>query len=286
MGPQLLDRGQVLVGDGAALGEGRCTGGEDLLAVSASPPRVLAVVPARGGSKGLPGKNTRPLAGLPLIAHSIKCAAMCRSVTRTIVTTDSPEIAELATQAGGDVPFLRPISLAQDDTPMWPVLRHALDEVEAEEGQVYDALLLLDPTSPGRLPNQVDDAIARLWATPEADGIVGVSRPEFNPLWHCVVERDGWMADLNPSAATYVRRQDVPTVYRINASLYCWRSSFVRREAADWRAPGKHLLFEIPEASAIHIDDADEFARAEVMIRAGLIRLPWQSGGEGQGQPG
>ncbi|MDA1307333.1 MAG: acylneuraminate cytidylyltransferase family protein [Acidobacteria bacterium] len=238
-------------------------------------PKVLAVIPARGGSKGLPGKNIRPLAGLPLIAHSIRCAGLCQSITRAIVTTDSAEIADVARAHGGDVPFLRPAELAGDQTAMWPVLRHALAEVERTDGHAYDALVLLDPTSPGRLPAQVDEAVAQLLATAAADGIIGVSRPEFNPLWHCVVERDGWMADLHPEAFTFARRQDVPTVYRINATLYVWRASFVRDQAKDWRSTGRHLLYEVPEASAIHIDDADEFARAELMIRHGLIRLPW-----------
>jgi len=244
--------------------------------VTTSPtPRVLAVIPARGGSKGLPGKNVRSLAGLPLIAHSIKCAALCKSISRAIVTTDSAEIAEVARANGGDVPFMRPAELADDQTAMWPVLRHALAEVERVEGSTHDALVLLDPTSPGRLPAQVDEAVAQLLAAPEADGIIGVSRPEFNPLWHCVVERDGWMADLHPEAFTFARRQDVPTVYRINATLYVWRASFVRAQVSDWRSTGRHLLYEVPEASAIHIDDADEFARADVMIREGLLRLPW-----------
>ncbi|HUE85071.1 MAG TPA: acylneuraminate cytidylyltransferase family protein [Vicinamibacterales bacterium] len=237
--------------------------------------RVLAVIPARGGSKGLPGKNIRPLAGLPLIAHSLACARACQTISRTIVSTDSAEIANVARAHGGDAPFVRPAELADDTTPMWPVLRHALAFVESEERQPYDVLVLLDPTSPGRLPGDITAAVQRLDATPEADGIIGVSRPEFNPLWHCVVERGGWMADLNPDAATYARRQDVPTVYRINATLYAWRARFVRAEAADWRANGRNLLYELPEARAIHIDDADEFAKAEALIAAGLIALPW-----------
>lgn len=243
--------------------------------MSAVPPRVLAVVPARGGSKGLPGKNIRPLHGLPLIAHSLRCAAMCSAITRTIVTTDSPEIADVARAHGGDVPFLRPAELAGDTAAMWPVLRHALDFVETKDGREFDVLVLLDPTSPGRLPDDIASAVTRLLETPDADGIVGVSRPEFNPLWHCVLDRGGWMEDLNRDAATYARRQDVPTVYRINATLYAWRASFVRRETADWRANGRNLLYEVPEARAIHIDDADEFAKAEALINAGLIRLPW-----------
>jgi len=102
------------------------------------PCKILAVIPARGGSKGLPGKNIRPLAGLPLIAHSIKLAQFCPQVTRLIVSTDSEEIAAVARKFGAEIPFMRPFDLAQDDTPMWPVLRHALQMVESEENSKYD----------------------------------------------------------------------------------------------------------------------------------------------------
>ena len=124
-------------------------------------PRVLAVVPARGGSSGLPGKNIRPFAGLPLLAHSLRCAALTPAITRTVVSTDSPEIAAVARAYCGDAPFLRPAELAQADTPMWPVLRHALAEVEKAEGVTYDFLVLLDPTSPTRTPEELARALER-----------------------------------------------------------------------------------------------------------------------------
>jgi N-acylneuraminate cytidylyltransferase len=235
---------------------------------------VLAVIPARGGSKGLPGKNTRPFAGLPLIAHSIEFARLCPEVTRAIVSTDSDEIAEVARQCGGEVPFRRPMELARDDTPLWAVLRHALSAVEANDG-AYDALILLDPTSPAREPADVSEPLRRLRAAREVDGVVGVSRPDFNPIWHCVVERDGVMANLIEDGARYTRRQDAPMVYRINGSIYVWRAEFVRREPRGWWPHGRHLLHEIPERRAMSIDTLDEFERAEVLVRAGYLRFPW-----------
>lgn len=235
--------------------------------------RILAVIPARGGSKGLPGKNIRLLAGLPLIAHSVLLARSTPVITDVIVTTDSEEIASVARQYEARV-LRRPPELGQDTTPMWPVVRHALASTE-HDGCAYDYVILLDPTSPGRVPEDIVAALGRLQRTTDADGIIGVSIPEFNPIWHCVVERDGWMADLIPEGAEYARRQDVPIVYRINATLYIWRAAFVRREAHTWRGRGRHLLHEVPESRSIHIDDADEFARADVLIREGVIRLPW-----------
>jgi len=237
--------------------------------------RVLAVVPARGGSRGLPGKNIRPFAGLPLIAHSILFAKLCPDIDRLIVTTNSEDIAAIARDYGADVPFLRPPELGQDDTPLWPVLQHALSAAEREEGRSYDFLLLLDPTSPGRLTEDVSGALAKLIEEPEAVGIIGVSQPSFNPIWHCVTAENGWMEDLVDTAGKYQRRQDVPPVYRINGSIYIWRTGFARSAGSEWRRQGRHLIFEIPEIRAMSIDDLAQFELAELLVTQGLVKFPW-----------
>lgn len=238
-------------------------------------PRVLAVIPARGGSKGLPGKNIRPLMGLPLIAHAIAMAGLCPEIDRAVVSTDSEQIADVARAHGGEVPFMRPAELARDETPMWPVIQHALRWAEQDEGRSYDFVTLLDCTSPGRMPEDVTGGLAKLGSDERADGIIGVSEPEFNPIWHCVVEKDGLMADLIPEGAKYTRRQDVPTVYRINAILYIWRAEFVRTCEEDWRTGGRYLLWEVPETRAIHIDHIEDFEHAEMVIGSGAVKLPW-----------
>ena len=236
--------------------------------------RLLAVIPARGGSKGLPGKNVRPFLGRPLIAHSIEFARRCPEITRAIISTESGAIADVARRVGGDVPFMRPPHLAADDTPLWQVLQHALAACEREEDRAYDELILLDPTSPAREPSDVAEASTKLRARPEADGIIGVSQPDFNPVWHSVIEHDGWMTDLIPAGGAINRRQDAPTVYRINGSIYLWRASFLRAQQ-DWRRSGKHLLYEIPERRAMSIDTLEEFERAELLMRHGFIHLSW-----------
>lgn len=237
------------------------------------PMRILAVVPARGGSKGLPGKNIRALHGLPLLGHSLRCATLTEVITRTIVSTDDEQIASVARKLGGDVPFLRPSALAQDDTPMMPVLQHALRSVEDAEGTRYDALLLLDPTSPGRYPADIANAAALLADSPEADGVIACSKPTFNPFWVGVVDRgDGYARRAFDTATTYARRQDVPPFYRINGALYLWRRGFV--ESGAW-PEGNHRILEIPEARAFSIDDEYEFRLAEALLTSGLVRLPW-----------
>jgi N-acylneuraminate cytidylyltransferase len=233
--------------------------------------RILAVIPARGGSKGLPGKNVRAFAGLPLIAHSILLAKRCPEIGRCVVSTDSEEIAEVARQFGAEVPFTRPPELARDDSPLWEVLRHALGAA----GQGEELLLLLDPTSPAREPADVAKAMQLLRGRPEADGVIAVSKPDFNPIWHCVVEQDGWMKDFDAAGGAYARRQDVPPVYRINGSLYLWRTPFVRAQSeATWRR-GKHLMLQTPESRAMSIDTLEQFARAELLVKHGFIPLAW-----------
>jgi N-acylneuraminate cytidylyltransferase len=235
---------------------------------------LLAVIPARGGSTGLPGKNIRPFAGMPLIAHSILYARLCSEIDEAVVSTDSQEIASVAREFGASVPFIRPSELARPETPVWPVLQHALDAVERTQQKQFEFLLLLDPTSPAREPSDVSGALKRLRDAQSADGIIGVSQPDFNPIWHCVVERDGWMTDLVEAGSRYERRQDVPTVYRINGSLYLWRARFVRSQADGWRG-GRHLLYEIPELRAMSIDTLEEFQKAELLVTSGLVRFAW-----------
>ena len=235
---------------------------------------MLAVVPARGGSRGLPGKNIRPLAGLPLIVHSLRCSAMTQVIDRTVVSTDSDEIASVARLHGADVPWLRPAELAADDTPMMPVLQHALREVEEAEGHAYASVLLLDPTSPCRLPSDLEAAAERLAADPTAVGAVAVSEPTFNPLWVGVVERDGHLARA-PGAEHRDRRQDAPRFLRVNGAFYLWRSAFLRSAPTAWLDAGPHVGVEIPEGRAYSIDDEREFHQLEALIAADVVELPW-----------
>lgn len=237
---------------------------------------VLCVIPARGGSKGLPGKNIRELMGHPLIAHSIMCARMAPSLEKIIVSTDDAEIASTARRYGADVPFIRPGELAGDTAGMIPVLQHALREMEKIDGKEYGCLLLLDPTSPGRFPEDIENAVRMAEANPQADGVIGVSEPEFNPYWHCVVEEKGMMRPLIEGAGRFARRQDVPRVFRINASLYLWKRDFLLSgKSIKWIDEGKHLMLEIPEQRAIHIDHIEDFEKAKLFLESGTISFPW-----------
>lgn len=158
---------------------------------------VLAIIPARGGSKGIPGKNIRSFGGYPLIAFSIAAAKQSATVTRVIVSTDDKKIAEAARTFGAEVPFMRPAELAQDDTTDLPVFEHALRWLAENEGYHPDLVIQLRPTSPVRPRNCVDEAVALLNAHPEADSVRGVVPSGQNPykMWH-VEEKSGKMQPL------------------------------------------------------------------------------------------
>ena len=238
--------------------------------------RLLAVIPARGGSKGLPGKNIRPLAGVPLIGHAIVSGQQIARVARTIVSTDDAHIAEVAQALGGDVPFIRPAELSRDDTPMAPVIQHALTSMEEIDGQVYDGVLLLDPTSPARQPESLNQAIDLFASRDDLDGVVAVSAPHFDPMWVGVeAEPDGTLSRFFPQAAGVTRRQDNTRRFlRVNGSFYIWRSAFVHRLSRSWLDEGRFAPYEIPESQAFSIDDEQEFRLIEALSQAGVIQLP------------
>lgn len=238
-------------------------------------PNILAVIPARGGSKGLPGKNIRPLLGNPLIAYSIALAKQLGPHVRCIVSTDDPAIADIARRYGASVPFMRPAHLATDTAPTSGVIRHALEEAEKLDGVSYDAVLLLEPTSPTRAIESIEAAIDELMKSPGLDGVIAVSEPFFNPTWVGVRPTpDGTLQRYFEDGHGVVRRQDTERYLRINGNFYVWRAAFVRRLVSSWFDEGIHGSIEIPENHAFSIDEEPEFHLIEAVVGAGLAPLP------------
>lgn len=239
-------------------------------------PRVLAVIPARGGSKGLPGKNIRSLMGKPLLTYSVVLAHQLEADVRCIASTDDPDIAEIARVAGAEIPFIRPAELASDTATTSDVLRHALQEAESVFSETFDMVLLLEPTSPTRTRETVQSALDALAEAPDLDGVIAVSEPFFNPVWVGVrPEPEGpGLTRYFEQGAGVVRRQDMPPYMRINGNFYVWRSEFIRRVEHSWFDEGRHGFVKIPELHSFSIDEEHEFELVEAVVSAGLAPLP------------
>jgi len=183
--------------------------------------QCLAIIPARGGSKGLPRKNVLPLLGKPLIAYTIEAARAARSLERIVVSTESVEIAEIARQYGAECSFLRPPELARDETPTLPVLQQALSQLKSTEDYEPEIIVLLQPTSPLRPAADIDRAIALLKQT-GADSVVSLCDARHSPYWMNRLEGDRVLPFLQ-NVPEYARRQDLPPVYRLNGAVYATR---------------------------------------------------------------
>jgi CMP-N-acetylneuraminic acid synthetase len=189
---------------------------------------VLGLVPARGGSKGVPGKNLRTLAGRTLLDYTARAAVDSGVIDRLVLSTDSSEIADAGRRAGLEVPFIRPATLAQDDTPMLPVIRHAVDALAAD-GWTAEEIVLLQPTSPLRRPSHVRDAVTLLRES-KADSVVSVVElpRHLSPDYVMRIE-DGVLRPFLPDGARVTRRQDARPAYSRDGTVYaCWRTTLER----------------------------------------------------------
>lgn len=235
--------------------------------------RVLAVIPARGGSKGVPGKNLADVAGIPLLAHAVRFAGSVPEITRCVVSTDDEQTGEVALSYGADVPFRRPADLARDDTAMAPVVAHALAAVE-QDAEPYDMVVLLMPTTPVRRAEDLSAAITLLEGS-DADGVVSVSEPPFHPSFVGVRGGgDGRLARYYDDGTVLVRRQDAGRFLRITGQFYVWRAEFVRRLVHSWLDEGQHLAVETDDFTAIDVDTPADLERLRVLVAAGVLQLP------------
>lgn len=226
--------------------------------------RVLGLIPARGGSKGVPRKNIKPLAGKPLLAYTAEAALAARHLTRVMLSTEDEEIAAVGRTCGLDVPFLRPAELAQDTTPSLPVVQHALRWLR-EQGETFDALCLLQPTNPLRRAADIDACLA-LFAAQQADTVFTVLRvpAEHNPHWVYFKTDDGSLQLNTGEAAPIPRRQDLPIAYHREGSVYVTRTEIVLEQNSLYGA--RVLGFEIDPAHSVNIDTLADWQRAEEML--------------------
>ncbi len=227
---------------------------------------VLAIIPARGGSKGIPRKNIRLLSGVPLITWSIKTAQMCQHVDRLIVSTDDGEIAEIASRYGADVPFIQPAFLAQDDVPDFPVCKYALEWLETHQGYSPDVVVWLRPTAPLRRSLDVDQAVEKLIAS-KADCIRSISKVEHHPYWMKRLDGDCLIPFLEDGKdeRAYPQRQLLPPVYRLNGAVdVTWAKNVTKH---GYLFGGETLAHLMDLEFSLDIDSEIDFQIAELLLQ-------------------
>ncbi len=229
---------------------------------------ALALIPARAGSKGIPGKNVRPLAGRPLLAYAVEAALGAQTIQRVVLSTDSEEIAALGRELGAETPFLRPAELAGDETPTLPVVQHALEWLDSREAYRPEIVVLLQPTAPLRTARHIDEAVELLLES-VADSVVSVAHVpgHLHPAWQLII-RDGELRrhDGEPLAALATRRQALSATYYRNGAIYA-----CRREAllSSGTLYGERCVpYLMPSEISINLDSEAEWRLAEAWLRA------------------
>lgn len=227
--------------------------------------RVLGLIPARGGSKGVPRKNLKSLGGRPLLFYTARAALASQRLARTILSTDDPEIAALGREYGIEVPFLRPAELARDDSPTLPVAQHALRWMEEREGEAFDALCLLQPTNPLRRAKEIDECIALLEQS-GADAVATVLPvpPEHNPHWVYFREPDGTLRLSTGEAAPIPRRQALPPAFHREGSVYVVRRDVLLERNSFYG--DRFIGYEVSAERSVNIDTIEDWQRAEAIL--------------------
>lgn len=234
--------------------------------------RVLGVVTARGGSKVLPGKNLKLLAGKPLIAYTIEAALQSEALDRLILSTDDPAIADVALAFGCEVPFMRPAELARDETPHLPVVEHAARWMAEHEHYRPDAVMTLQPTSPLRLPEDISGSI-QLLGRSGADSVLSVSEvpAHAHPMRTLRLDADDnavLFVNGEPVRRRINRRQDLPPAWVMNGAIYlCLTRVLLSNEPSLYG--DRVVAYRMPAERSVSIDDAEDWAAAERALSAG-----------------
>lgn len=229
--------------------------------------KVLAIVPARGGSKGLPRKNMLDLCGKPLVAWPITTSKESKYIDEIIVSTDDEEIAKIAEKYGASVPFMRPAELASDTATTFSVLEHAIGFLR-NVGKNFDYIVLREPTSPLTEPSDIDNALETLDSKREiADSIVGVSKVEAaHPAFDVIIRKNGTIKPLMyPDFSHAVRRQDITDIYFFEGSLYISDTTVLLEKRSFYH--DRTLPYIVPRYKSLEIDEQIDFIYAESILK-------------------
>lgn len=223
--------------------------------------KILGLITARGGSKGIPSKNIIDLGGKPLIAWTIEASLKSEFIDRTIITTDSDEIAEISRKFGAEVPFLRPPEYALDESSSYDAIFHALDWLKENEENEYDIICLLQPTSPFRNYTQINEAIEKFIKDENALSLISICNAFINPYKMVTVNEKGYIHKLEGINIHIDRRQDLPNVYQFNGAIYLMRTTDLK----NYRhfITDRTIYYLMGKESSIDIDEPLdlEFAR-------------------------
>lgn len=225
--------------------------------------KILGLITARGGSSSIPKKNIVPLAGQPLIAHTIKAAQNSRLLTRTVVSTDDLEITAVAKEYGADIPFQRPAELAQHDTPHLPVVQHALQWLKEQQGEDYDYVMILQPTSPLRTAADIDAAIVKAIDT-DADSVMSkVEIIDFDPAKIKRIENDLILPMFGDEGAQSARRQSGQKAYKRNCAIYLTKTEHIMKNDLFGQVSRPYLM---PAERSVDINEPFDLQLAELLL--------------------
>jgi len=226
--------------------------------------KAIAFIFARGGSKGLPGKNIRDFGGKPLIAWSIEHALAVKRIERVFVSTDSDQIGTVASEYGAEVPFIRPQELARDDSPEWLAWQHALKYLLDKDGALPEAMVSVPTTAPLRLPLDIENCLDE-YEKGSADMVITVTDAHRSPYFNMVkTHPDGTVGLVIPPESVIARRQDAPSVYDITTVAYVARPNFVMTHNSTFE--GRVRAVYVPSIRAIDIDTLLDFQVAECLM--------------------
>lgn len=224
---------------------------------------MLAIIPARGGSKGLPGKNIRPMYGKPLIVHTIEAALAARGVDRVVLSTDDEDIAAVCRDYDIEVPFLRPAELARDDSSAVDVYRYTLERLNREGNRNYSDFVVLQPTSPLRTGHDIDAAL-EIYTTKQADSVISVCEATHPPIWAKRVADNGVLREYFPDTGSMKNRQELPTAYMPNGAIFVLKLALL--EQGTYYSDRTYPYMMPPERS-IDIDAMIDFEFAEFLMK-------------------
>jgi len=226
--------------------------------------KILALIPARGGSKRLPRKNIKSLADKPLIGWSIDSALSCDKINTVIVSSDDSEVIDVAKKMGAEAPFVRPEELSLDNSVSFDVAKHAI-EYYASRGEFFDFLLLLQPTSPLRRLSHIEESL-QLLVEKKADAVISVCKESHSPLWSNTIDDDFSLKGFIQEKVKNKRSQDLPQYYRLNGAIYLVKIDKALEENTLFLSDNIYA-YEMDEISSIDIDTELDFLLAELLIR-------------------